>query len=121
MIKGPEDDMSMMNPQEESFMRSGLGVVGGAGQCTTTTSAESFMAQCHVAGLGSMAGFSGMDGTRMENKTILNMTDLSALMSPMMRQMRVSHIIHSFNFFTNLELLFNAFTSFVWPLGPPKY
>ena len=113
MIKGPEDDISMMNPQEESFMRSGLGVVGGAGQCTTTTSAESFMAQCHVAGLGSMAGFSGMDGTRMENKTILNMTDLSALMSPMMRQMRVSHIIHSFNFFTNLKLLFNAFKTLV--------
>ena len=96
MIKGPEDDMSMMNPQEESFMRSGLGVVGGAGQCTST-SAESFMAQCHVAGLGSMAGFSGMDGTRMENKTILNMTDLSALMSPMMRQMRVSHIYITFS------------------------
>ncbi len=97
MIKGPEEEMSMMNPQEESFMRSGLGV-GGVGECTS--SAESFMAS-HVAGLGSsmanhiaglgssMAGFSGMDGTRMENKTILNMTDLSALMSPMMRQMKV--------------------------------
>ena len=66
MIKGPEEDISIMStssrPQDyydESMTR------GGAG------------------------GVWSMEQTQVENKT-LNMTDISALMSPMMRQMKVN-------------------------------
>ena len=69
MIKGPEEDISIMStssrPQEyydESMTRGGAG--GGGGVWS-------------------------MEQTQVENKT-LNMTDISALMSPMMRQMKVN-------------------------------